>query len=274
MSKLYINQSMIKDLIKYQKGEFCGLLFMNKWILHQYGKGTKSNDLGHYFEWLCTGALAKGETDAPKPEITKKGEITADFQVAKKQSEYFHTLKAKYGFQLVSAGRKIIADDQWIGTLDIEASWKSIFETYSHLKSEKNPNHIVIIDLKFSGLLDDKWSEFGWNTEMLPRKQGTMLQAKHYKFLFWKEYGFNPPFFFFVFDSKEFGRAKIIYVDIDEYELMAHERFLQKAKLYLEQQLEIGFKPLPNYETCIKCAYNQWCAFKEDVPRIINVKPE
>lgn len=274
MSKLYVNQSMIKDLVKYQKGEFCGLVFTNKWILHQFGTGSKSNQLGHYFEYLCTGALAKGEVDAPKPELTKKGELTSDFQTAKKQSEYFHSLRAKYGFELISAGRKVIADDKWIGTLDIEASWKSIFEQYPHLKNENNSNHTVVIDLKYSGLLDDKWSEFGWNTETLHKKTGTMFQAKHYKFLFWKEYGYNPPFFFFVFDSKEVGRAKLIFVDIDEYELMAHERFLEKAKIYLEQQLEVGLKPIPNYESCVKCAYNQWCQFKEDVPRIINVKPD
>ena len=273
-NSLLINQSMIKDLVKYQQGNLCGLIFMNKWILHQFGKGSKANNLGHYFEYLCTGALAKGETNAPQPELTKKGELTADFKVAKQQSEYFHQLKSKFGFKIISAGRKVIANNQWVGTLDIEASWKSVFDNYSHLKSEKNHDHVAIIDLKYSGLLDDKWSEFGWHTEFLPKKQGTMFQAKHYKFLFWKEFGYNPPFFFFVFDSKEVGRAKMIHVDIDEYELMAHERFLEKAKIYLEQQLDAGFKAIPKYESCIKCSFNQWCKFKEDVPRIINIKPE
>lgn len=274
MNKIYINQSLVKDLIKYQNDELCGLVFHNKWILQQFGSGTKSNDLGHYFEYLCTGALAKGESEAPIPETTKSGELTADFKIAKKQAEYFHSLLPKYGIKLLDAGNKIIADDTWIGTLDIEAKWDAIFENENLNFDTNNKDHIVIIDLKYSGLLNDKWNEFGWHDETLGRKQGTMLQAKHYKFLYWKKYGFNPPFFFFVFDSKQVGKAKIINVEIDTYDLELHEEFLQKAKRYFEMNLESGFQPKPSYDLCINCSYQHLCSFKIDKPKIISVKPE
>jgi hypothetical protein len=273
-NKIYINQSLVKDLIKYQNDELCGLVFHNKWILQQFGGGSKANDLGHYFEWLCTGALAKGESEAPIPETTKSGELTADFKTAKKQAEYFHSLLPKYGIKLLDAGNKIIADDTWIGTLDIEAKWDAIFENENLNLDTNNKDHIVIIDLKYSGLLNDKWNEFGWHDETLGRKQGTMLQAKHYKFLYWKKYGFNPPFFFFVFDSKQVGKAKIINVEIDTYELELHEEFLQKAKRYFEMNLESGFQPKPSYDLCISCKYQHLCSFKIDKPKIISVKPE
>jgi hypothetical protein len=182
-------------------------------------------------------------------------------------------LRAKYGFSIASAGEKVIADGQWVGTLDIKAKWNSVFDKFNHLRSVNNPDNLVIIDLKYSGLLEDKWSEFGWNYETLPKKEGTMIQAKHYKFLFWKEYGFNPPFFFFVFDSKEIGKAKMIYIDIDEYELKQYEQFLLNAKSYLIKQLDKGFEPIPNYEACTSCAYNSLCMFKTDVPPIITIKP-
>jgi hypothetical protein len=273
-NKIYINQSLVKDLIKYQNDELCGLVFHNKWILQQFGGGSKANDLGHYFEWLCTGALAKGESEAPIPETTKSGELTADFKTAKKQAEYFHSLLPKYGIKLLDAGNKIIADDTWIGTLDIEAKWDAIFENENLNFDTNNKDHIVIIDLKYSGLLNDKWNEFGWHDETLSRKQGTMLQAKHYKFLYWKKYGFNPPFFFFVFDSKQVGKAKIINVEIDTYELELHEEFLQKAKRYFEMNLESGFQPKPSYDLCISCKYQHLCSFKIDKPKIISVKPE
>jgi hypothetical protein len=273
-NKIYINQSLVKDLIKYQNDELCGLVFHNKWILQQFGGGSKANDLGHYFEWLCTGALAKGESEAPIPETTKSGELTADFKTAKKQAEYFHSLLPKYGIKLLDAGNKIIADDTWIGTLDIEAKWDAIFENENLNFDTNNKDHIVIIDLKYSGLLNDKWNEFGWHDETLSRKQGTMLQAKHYKFLYWKKYGFNPPFFFFVFDSKQVGKAKIINVEIDTYELELHEEFLQKAKRYFETNLESGFQPKPSYDLCISCKYQHLCSFKIDKPKIISVKPE
>jgi hypothetical protein len=273
MNDILINQSMVKDLIKYKKRELCGLIFMNKWILHQYGKGSKANDLGHYFEFLCTGALAKGETKPPEPERTKNGELSSAFLVAKKQSEYFQTLKAKYGFSIASAGEKVIADGQWVGTLDIKAKWDSVFDNFNHLRSVNNPDNLVIIDLKYSGVLEDKFNEYSWHYETLPRKEGTMMQAKHYKFLFWKEYGYNPPFFFFVFDSKNIGIAKMIYIDIDEYELKQYEQFLLNAKSYLIKQLDKGFEPISNYQACTSCAYNSLCMFKTDVPPIITIKP-
>lgn len=274
MSKIYINQSLVKDLVKYQNGTLCGLVFTNKWILNQFGGGTKSNSLGHYFEYLCTGALAKGESEAPKPEYTKKGELSADFELARKQSIFFHELMTKYGIKLISAGDKVLADEKWIGTLDILAQWESIGNYIDFEFGEDNPEKKVIIDLKYSGLLEDKWSEFGWNTDTLPKKQGTMLQAKHYKFLFWKKYGFNPPFLFFVFDTKEVGKVKVINVDIEDWELEQHEVFLEKAKKYFEHQMKIGFEPKPKYDSCIKCKYANWCNFKVTTPPVITIKPE
>jgi hypothetical protein len=275
MSEMLINQSMVKDLAKYQKGNLCGLIFQNKWILHQYGKGSKANNLGHYFEYLCTEALAKGETEAPKADLTKKGEPTADFKVAQQQAIYFKEVMLKYGIKIISAGEKVVAENQWVGTLDIKAKWDGIFENSYFLPPDpKNPDNVVIIDLKYSGLLEDKWSEFGWHMDTLPTKDGTMLQAKHYTFLFWKKYGFIPPFFFFVFDTKNVGVCKIIYIDIEEADLIAHESFLWKAKSYLERQLDIGFNPVPRYDQCTNCAYNQWCLSKVEVPPILTVKPK
>lgn len=270
---IYINQSLVKDLVKYQNGELCGLIFMNKWILNQFDGGTKSNTLGHYFEYLCTGALAKGETEPPKAEYTKKGELSSDFQLAKQQSVFFHELINKFGIKLISAGDKVLADNKWIGTLDILAEWKS-FGDYVEYDFTNNPEHKVIIDLKYSGLLEDKWNQYGWHYDTLAKKQGTMLQAKHYKFLFWKKYGFNPPFLFFVFDTKEVGKVKVINVEIEDWELEQHEIFLEKAKRYFEIQLEKGFEPRPKYESCAKCKYSVWCQFKVTTPSVFTIKPE
>ena len=100
MEKTYINQSLVKDLVKYQNNQLCGLVFTNKWILNQFGGGTKSNQLGHYFEYLCTGAMAKGEVDAPKPEYTKKGDLDSQFELARKQSVFFHELMTRFGMTM------------------------------------------------------------------------------------------------------------------------------------------------------------------------------
>lgn len=273
---MLINQSLVKDLAKYRKDELCGLIFSNKWIKFQFGKGSKANNLGHYFEYLCTGALAKGEKEPPKPDKTKNGKLTSDYQVAYRQSQYYHKFIKHYGITDIKAGEKVVADDKWVGTLDISARFDQLFDAENMFDPDpNNPDNRVIIDLKYSGLLEDKWSDFGWHIDFLPRKHSTMLQAKHYKFLFWKKYGYNPPFFFLVFDSKNVGDCKFIYVDISIEDLQAHEVFLHKAKLYLDATLEgEGFLPKPKYKHCKDCNYREWCAFKKEVPPIQIIKPE
>lgn len=271
MSKLFINQSLVKDLFRYKDKKLCGLVFKNKWVFKQLGSPSKANRLGHYFEYLVTGALAKGETEPPQPDTTQKGLLTKDFQVAKQQAEVCRSLLTKYGIKMLSAGENVIADDKWIGTLDIRAKWDYPFE--GDTMYQNNPEHNVIIDLKYSGLLEDKWSMFGWNLETLGSKEGTMFQAKHYKFLFWKKYGYNPPFFFFVFSSSSIGDCKMIEVMISDEELMEHEELLHKSKAYFEKCLDIGFEPLPNYNQCYKCEYADMCISKADTPPIHSVYP-
>jgi hypothetical protein len=272
--KLLINQSMVKDLAKYSQDELCGLIFQNKWITKQLGHGSKANDLGHFFEFLSTGAFAKGEASEPRADRTKKGELTSEFRTAQKQAGYFKEVISKYGIEIVEAGKKEIAEDQWIGTLDIEAKWDDLYTKYGFKPDPKNPNNLVVIDLKYSALLEDKWTDFGWHLDRLADKWGTMFQAKHYCFLFWKKYGFIPPFFFFVFDSKTVGVCKVIHIEIDEFDLERHEEYLIKSKHYLEQQLEIGFKAKPTYAACKDCAYSKWCAEKIEVPPIVTIIPQ
>ena len=92
--------------------------------------------------------------------------------------------------------------------------------------------------------------------------------------MFWKKYGFNPPFLFFVFDTKEIGKVKVINIEIEDWELEQHEEFLERAKKYFEYQEKIGFEPKPNYDDCNKCQYSEWCNFKQTIPSVITIKPE
>lgn len=266
MSDFLINQSMIKDLLKYEKDELCGLVFTNKWIYKNFGASSLANNLGHYFEYITTGSLPKAG-HIPAPDKTKP------YEVIKQQAEYFKYLFTQKGISIIQNGLDVIADEKWVGTLDVLATWKSVFDDEQVYLDPNNSNFEVIIDLKYSGLLDDKYSEFGWNENSLPFNEKTLLQAKHYKFLYWKKYGKLIPFFFFVFDSKKPKMAKLIHIDIDEFELEQHEKFLHKAKNYFDSQRQIGFVPKPEYKRCIDCDYIDICIFKKDTPEIIHIKP-
>ena len=61
-----------------------------------------------------------------------------------------------------------------------------------------------VIDIKYTSLFDDKWSEYGWHTESLVYKSKTLLQPIHYKYLIKNLEGIEDiPFYFFVFNSKD-----------------------------------------------------------------------
>ncbi len=257
---------MVKDLLKYEKGDLCGLVFTNKWIYKNFGASSLANNLGHFFEYLTTGSLPKGG------HIPEEG-TTKPYYILRQQAEYFKYLFEKKGITIVNNGLDITADDKWIGTLDVLAQWESVFKDEQVYLDPNNTDFKVIIDLKYSGLLEDKYSEFGWHENSLPFNEKTLLQAKHYKFLYWKKYGVLIPFFFFVFDSKKPKLAKLIHIDIDEFELDQHEKFLMKAKNYFDAQKEIGFIPKPQYNRCIDCDYENICIFKQDTPEIIHIKP-
>ena len=260
-----INQSLIKDLLKYEKDELCGLVFTNKWIYKNFGKSSLANNLGHYFEYLTTGSLPKGGH-------TPIADNTKPYEVLQKQAEYFNYLFDKQGITITNNGLDIVADEKWIGTLDILAEWKGIFDSDENVVLDpSNTDYKVIIDLKYSGLLEDKFSEFGWHENSLPYNEKTLLQATHYKFLYWKNYGINIPFFFFVFDSKKPKLAKLIHININEYHLEQHEKFLHKAKAYFDNQLKLGFAPKPAYSRCVECDYLDMCLFKEDIPPMIHI---
>jgi hypothetical protein len=66
----------------------------------------------------------------------------------------------------------------------------------------------------------------------------------------------------------------LINIDIEDWELEQYELFLVKARSYFLKQMEIGFQPKPKYDRCLKCQYNNLCAFKIDKPSIVTIKPE
>lgn len=264
-SEILINQSLIKDLLRYENDELCGLVFTHKWVFKNFGQTSLAKNLGHYFEYLATGSLPKSG-EIPTSDNAKP------YEILKKQVDYFKYLFEEKGIEIISCGYEIQSDNKWIGTLDIVAEWKSVFEADENIYLDpKNKEHRVIIDLKYSGLLEDKYSEFGWQEDSLQNNKKTLLQAIHYKFLYWKKFGVNVPFFFFVFDSKHPKLAKLIHINIEEHHLEEHEVFIKKAKAYFDNQMKLGFKPKPEYKRCVSCDYQEMCMFKQDIPEIIHI---
>lgn len=246
-----VSQSFIKEFTKYLYDETCGIQLVAKYYDDIQFPSSKAMRLGQYFEWKATGQLPK-YGDTPEPDMIAKGtKLSTDFQRAQDNAEYFKTVIEELGIKIIDTGLKL-ENDTMTGEIDIYAEWNG----------EK-----VFIDTKYSSLIDDKWSPFGWEKESLPEKDGLMIQGVQYKMLAKDCLGIDDiPFYYFVFSTKEVGYAKIYKQNVDEGRFLQHELAVQKIRNKLKSVDITWFKPKPDLKRCMECPLAENCNFKVTTP--------
>jgi hypothetical protein len=252
-----ISQSFVKEYSKYKQKKACGLQVKAKYIDGIKFPSTPTMELGNYFEFMATGSLPRSG-NVPTPEMVYKGtakeRLATDYERANESAEFFKTVVEKYKIEILETGKSITIDNR-TGILDIVAKFN---------------NRLCVIDLKYSGLLDDKWNEMGWETESLPYKDNLMIQAVHYTTLLAEvcEVGYSDiDFYFFVFDSKNSSNAKIIKVNIDPDAYESHLQVIDKV--YEEVVLNNhNFRAYPSLKLCNTCPIANDCKHKIDVPNV------
>lgn len=253
-----ISQSFLKEYASYKSGDTCGIQIIAKYIDGVKFPSSDAMEYGNAFEYLATGSLPR---DGHIPEIEKvyKGtareSISSQYQKIIESAELFKKIVKHYEIEIIDVS-KVCTEDGITGIMDIVANWN---------------NRVCIIDTKYSGLINDKWSEFGWNLDMLPEKHNLMLQAVHYKILLSKEYKCNPEdidFYFFVFSSKEVMDVKLIKVNVDELTIQNHITTVEFVKNQLKKPINNIFLPKPELKRCFECPINNSCLYKIEVPAI------
>lgn len=247
---------MMKSYVDYLNKKECGLLFKGKYIdKNVETPPSDSMKEGIYFEYLATGSLPRTGI-VPEPEKTKKGEITAAYQRVQEAAELFKKIIKHYNINIIEKGFVVSTEDM-TGIIDIWAEWDG---------------KLCIIDTKYSGLLDDKWNELGWETESLNMKDSLMIQGVHYKLLVKEALGQdNVPFYYFVFNSKDSTDMKIIKQEVDPDKLYFHKQTVLRMKESILNDIEKGFKALPDYRKCKDCPLFSTCKHKAEYPQIIEV---
>jgi CRISPR/Cas system-associated exonuclease Cas4 (RecB family) len=261
MKKPNLSQSVLKDYVDYYDPNTngCG---KQLWYRHFEKIATPQSDvqkLGVYFEYLATGYLREGES-IPEPQMVYKGtakeKLAADYEKVHESVLLYNKMIEEHGIEIITKGEYMFHNG-CSGISDLRA---------------KFDGEECIIDLKYTSLFDDKFSEYGWHTESLIYKPKLLLQPTHYKYLAKNILGIDDiPFYYFIFHSKDPEKAKIIKVNIDEAHIQLHEQsYVNKMKKYIDFHYENPDKleARPSYLRCKECAFKDICPNKTSVPLI------
>lgn len=257
-----ISQSLMKSYTDYLNGKECGLLFKAKYIDKDeaaWGDPTDAMKVGMYFEYLCTGAKPK-DGHIPQPEISWKGtareKLAAPYDRANDSAKVFKSIVDKCGIKIENVGLRL-EDDEISGIIDIDATWNG---------------ERVFIDLKYSGLIENKWDEMGWDSEKLPEKYKIWIQALHYKTLAKRCLDIDDiPFYFFVFSASNPLDVKVLRINFDETELVSHNVTIQNTIKKLDYNIQKGFDALPSLSRCAKCPFSESCEKRTYLPTIEDI---
>jgi len=264
MQKPNVSQSLLKSYIDYydENVKECGLKIRKQYFEKIPTTSGPAAKLGIYFEYLCTKYVRPGD-EIPQPDMVWKGTsketLQIDYQRAIQAVKLFNKIIEDHNIEIIQVG-EYMSHDGCSGISDIRAKWNG---------------EECVIDLKYSGLIDDKWSEYGWHTESLVNKPKTLLQPIHYKYLVKHIHGIEDvPFYFFIFSSKDPNKAKIIKVNVQEEHISLHENVvIPKIKNYIEHHYKNPEKleARPNYIRCLECSFKDDCDKKATVPIIENI---
>lgn len=266
-SEINISQSLMKELNDYRLGKACGLVFVEKYINKRFDlfKGSQVMALGNFFEFLCIGANTK-TGEEPQADRTGKGELTAAYKRMETQAENFKNFIAYHGIKVTRVQEKWIVDGLE-GTVDfIGLATRDIKDSKGNILIDKGEEFIV--DLKASGLISDKFSDFGWHEDRLSEKEKLILQPIHYKFLSKLKFGREYKFMFLIFSNTNDYEYKSLIFNVSEEDLELHKTFIATTAAWLKHYLKKGFKAVPEYMRCKECPLKTNCKSFMAIPEI------
>ena len=250
--KMKISQSLLKTLFAYKNDEECGVVVKAKYVDGIQFPSTDAMDLGNYFEYICTGSLPR-DGHTPTIKILKSGKMSVDYARMNKQKENFDRIMSYYGFTIEETNYSF-SSKNYSGIADIIA---------------RRNGERCIIDCKTSGLINDKWSDFGWEESSMEYKDKLLVQAVQYKMLAKEEWAIkNIPFYFFVFSTKNETECKIYEVICDEATLITHATNINEARKFFESENKKGWKAKPDMKRCSQCPLATDCQYYTNVPAI------
>jgi hypothetical protein len=250
-----ISQSLLKAYIEYAMGYECGLLFDAKYIKKSVkDEPSEAMLLGKYFEYRATGYVNEGE-EPPQPQLKKDGLPKAEYARAESQAMNFIEHCEELGIEILEVGKRVEKDGCSL-IVDIIALYKG---------------REIIIDLKYSGKLYDKWDDSGWALDGFEYKMKHHIQPMHYQFML------GLPFYYFVFSSQNDVDAEFFEVVMPQPETNeVHAQRIENIRERIGMEMATGFIPRPSYKRCMDCPIFNDCqhAIKAPEPKAVTITPQ
>jgi hypothetical protein len=264
---IVVSQSMIKDVKKYVLKKMCGLVLKAKYIDKTWpadADDSPAKKIGRYFEYILTGSIGRSGV-APLAEYKKgaltnykrdplRNRLTIDKMTKPYQLAHKNAVRVKEYFKLMKI--KVLEVNVHIqkglkeGTIDIIAL---------------HNGHRIVIDVKYSGLLFEKWDELGWMwTDEQKKFHGT--QALQYHSLT------GIPFYFLVVSSTNDEDIRFFDIEFDEFSIEQHEAEVEDTRKKMKFFIDFGFHPVPELVRCLKCPLRTNCKDRVDAPPVQKIR--
>lgn len=264
-----ISQTFIKMMRAYMAAQECGHIIRETFVNDRFFDNEEPGamELGTYFEYKLSGAIPKNKV-IPKAILMKSGEPNAQYRMADFNAGYIRKLLDDYGLNIIQFGHRL-TKGKLNGIIDliVEAT-----RTVEHSGFTWNVGDKFVIDLKYSGLIDDKWNQHGWMWTPIQKKyHGTQAIQYHYIS--------GMPFYFLVTgpkgneadNTKDGPNIKFFRVEVSEFDIEQHiiegNDLFEKFMFYKD----IGFTAYPSYNKCHKCPLKEECAERQTLPSVETV---
>lgn len=266
-----ISQSLVKSYIEYLMGDVCGIEFQRRYVTKDWpDEPTPAMELGNYFEFKATGYYHP-ERGEPEPILLKsgpnKGKPNADYARADEQAEKFKQYMESMEMEIEAAGERIET------TLDDGTTLSGLVDVRARNKGKTAnamgvaPGESVIVDLKYSGLLMNKWDERGYHPDTFEYRNHHHIQPIQYMFMT------GLRFFYFVFNPSPAMDAAMFEVVTTPDALEFHGNRISNIAKKLDVQMMVGgFKPRPEFNRCRSCPLFDECEHAAQIPNIYHIE--
>lgn len=222
-----ITQTIVKRWKSYVDGG-CGEQIMRE-MRGEQSPPSPAMLLGTYFEYLVTGSTGL-KTEPPQPILLKNGDLSAPYRTCVAQAERLRNVMSDMGIEILEVNKYVELGDL-AGHIDLIAN----------VNGEKS-----IIDIKYTGNMDDRWNRFGWQWSEI-QKDYHSTQALHYSILL------GLPFYFLVTESQENGAIEMFKMDITDNSIIEYKKNLDHVRRFVNDSDMGILDPRPEFNRCSRC---------------------